>query len=309
MKRTIESRDELLKSLAHGGDSHAFFSIATPYLKARYLRERSTGASHQDAQNRVLAEATELLEKMQNISTGKIDSWFEEHCMMLKADHDDEFLKTDDDKNLNVETAAFLGACSREILRIGSNMKRSQRERERRFPYRLLRHRIVRIPLLIVAAGLILTGTGTLMLWQQTSLTISIDSPHRHVSFRIPSVDFSDTVDKDADLSGSLAPAKIASKNDSSHALSSRPDSSRPKNIEQPASPAVPPAASVNNPAPVARRPLPPVIPKARMILPPMPAQPLDATAQPATGTTVDPTIGTPPTPPPAQPAEPGSTY
>ena len=303
MKKVIENREDLLRSLALRGDCHAFFSLSAPYLKARYQRERSTGALHEDAQTSVLAEATELLEKLQHVAPGRLDAWFEEHCMMIAPSQEDSQQEIATDKKIAVETAAFLNRCSRELMRSGSQLKYAERQRARRFPHMLLGNRIIVILLAITGAvGLFFAG-ALLMARFQASVSVSFQLADRQFSFKIPP----GVPQKEDSDSVILALTAAAPQKPDSGTQQSISDTA--PTVNKPVPPPRPTPSEVAT-APAEKRALPPVVPKARMILPPMPTQPADPTAQPSpTGINepsgIQPTPPPPP-PPPSLPAETG---
>lgn len=187
MKRSVDTHSDLLADLALRGDAQAFFSLCADYFKARYLRERDNGTTHQDAQVRIVADATELLEELGHITPGRFDAWFEEHCTVLPDASQEEKEIVVFDRKMVAETSAFLSRCRNELQRRASEIKRARLERERRFPAMFLRNKPL-VAGLIVAALLGLGGVlGTLVLSKLgVSIVLTLVTPSGESSLRFP---------------------------------------------------------------------------------------------------------------------------
>jgi len=187
MKRSVDTNSDLLADLALRGDAQAFFSLCADYFKARYLRERDNGATHQDAQMRIIADATELLEELGHVTPGRFDAWFEERCTMLPDASQDEKEIVVFDRKMAVETSAFLSRCRNELQRRASEIKRARLERERRFPAMFLRHKPL-LAGLTVAALLGLGGVlGALVLSRLgASIVLTLVTSSGERSLRFP---------------------------------------------------------------------------------------------------------------------------
>ncbi|MBN1307004.1 MAG: hypothetical protein JXA18_03745 [Chitinispirillaceae bacterium] len=270
MKKTVENSEELLKQLALGGDPHAFFLLGESYFRARYLKERGSGATHQDAQTRILADAMELLESLQHIAPARFDAWFEEHCTVGTGTGQDNKQETTVDKKLSVETAAFLNRCSRELLCMGSDIKRVRQRRRRRLPDALFRNKIVVCCGIILAVAAFFFAVTMLMVRFQTAVAISLDTPGRQFSLRFPPMAMVDRESDTLSLPGSALP-------DAGTTLPTAPPSGAASQTDASPTGFMPPGKSKPvSPTPEVKRSLPPVVPRARMILPPMPSQSIE---------------------------------
>ena len=275
MKKNVENHDELLKTLVLNGDAHAFFSLTMPYFRERYLRERGTGTPQQDAQHKILAEAVDLLEAVQQVRPKHFDTWFEEHCSLvsdMQQEIDAELLL---DKKLFAEIDDFLGVCSSELLRTGSEIKRDTVVNRKKFPRVLFRHKIT-LPLL-VGALVLLTAGGTVFLMTRfhIALQIAVLTADGRSSVQFPPEGWMVTPSGES-LSGENIGTDTVHRQDSLPSVLpevSRTDTPVPQSVAE--SSGISGTKSVRNPAPQPqRRSLPPVIPKARLILPPPPPPP-----------------------------------
>lgn len=185
----MENHDQLLQHLALQGDPEAFFSLVLPYLEQRYFRERKGGASHQDAQTIVLAEATGLLEQLQRVSPKNFSAWFDEHCTFISSPTADDQSEPQSGGQIVAETAEFVERCSKEFLRTGLEIRRKTYRRGRSFPGVLFRNRGV-AGLLIAAASLgVVLLTLVIMAKCRTSVVISLLTPSGRYSFQLPPID------------------------------------------------------------------------------------------------------------------------
>ncbi len=269
MKKRIENHDELLKRHAVQGDPHAFFSLGATSFRIRYLRERHNGASHQDAATRILSDAIELLEGLQHVAPSHFEAWLEEH-LSISSEENEEVLF---DKKIAADTEAFLNRCSRELLRTGSEIKKAKLGRERRFPRSLLRSRLVIGLLATTGAFIIIAGVFATMVVLRTSVSIAFRSPGHEFSFQFPPEEV-----LRADSSGNTGKKTLSPADSGSTELVTSGSSGQDSLTTSP------PQASAKEaaPVPVARKTLPPVIPRARLIVPPpVPPPPTPVASEP----------------------------
>jgi hypothetical protein len=212
MKKKIGNFNELLKTLAQSGDPSAFFSLTESYFQARYQKERTSGVDQQDAKNKVLAEATELLEQLRNIPPKQFDVWFEEHCTMLPSTQSDqeEILL---DKKLLVETNRFLNECAQELVRTGSVLRRKQQRKKQKFPNTLLQNRFF-LPIGIPVVSILVCCIVIMLMGRMDmSFTITFSTPKNKCSMQIPPQSMMSGIEPQSDT--------VHQKNDTTITLSS----------------------------------------------------------------------------------------
>ncbi|MBN1575287.1 MAG: hypothetical protein JW913_01955 [Chitinispirillaceae bacterium] len=322
MKKKIENHEELLKQLALQGDPHAFFLLGTPYFRARYLKERSNGATHQDAQTRILADAMELLENLQHVAPARFDAWFEEHCTMFSGAPQDDKPESAPDKKIATETGAFLSLCSRELLRMGSDIKKARWHRQRRFPHVVFRNKIAVNLWVLFGVVAVFSAVTTLMVKLQTAVVISLDTPWRQFSMRFPpTIMDAENVEEPSPLhldpladsgTAGLGAAPVTGTSAALNASITTPpsDSMQQTGAHQGSVP--PGQMKTVSPTPAVKRALPPVVPRARLILPPMPPQstePVQSTAPVTDDPANAPSTSVPPLPVQELQEEPASSY
>lgn len=185
MNTTCDNQEMLLRQLTLQGDPTAFFSLCRDYIKERYLRERKSGVSHDDAQSRVATEASTSLEELQRIKPVQFDAWFDEHCTLLPASESDaEFEK--EDPVVSSDAEQCLAFCSRALLRIGSDIARKKNRRKRSLSGRLFQHVITKIVLVVILlTGLFFLAT-VLLRHFKTSVAVSIISSSDTLKFQYP---------------------------------------------------------------------------------------------------------------------------
>jgi hypothetical protein len=301
MKKEIENHEELLKKLVLQGDADAFFSLGAAYFKGRYLKERSGGATHQEAQTRTLADAIELLESVQQVTPGHLDAWFAEHCTILPVALQDGNPENVLDKKLAAETAAFLNRCSRELLRTGSEIKRAREHRRRRFPRILFQNKFA--VWLLIVAGIVTAVflTALLMVKLHSSIVISLIAPGHQFSTQFPPAALIAEEDEVPLSQPAPQTAAIAATSDS---IKARPDSIQTAGVPQTGT--LPPGQIKVIPSPpVEKRPPPPVVPRARMIVPVPPPQTAEPVQSPAPVTDAPANNVSQPAPAPAMPTVP----
>ena len=263
MKKTIENNETLIKQLALEGDSHAFFLLGESYFRMRYQKERINGATHQDAQMRIIADATELLEGLQHVAPVRFDAWLDEHCTMSTGSPSDPNTEAVSDKKIAAETDAFLNRCSNELIRTGSLLKKARRLKERSFPYLLFRNKIAMILWITVGSLAFLFAAGLLMAKTSTALVVSLDTPGGQFSVQFPPLVMND----EPAVSSPLPVATPENVDTSENIL---PDSLRQKDVAQAG--LLPQKQKKAGPRPVTeKKSLPPVVPRARLVLPPPP--------------------------------------
>lgn len=188
MKNHTLEFNTLLESLSCEGDSAAFFSRCEHFFKARYQKERDTGASHQDASARIQALAAELFGTFVALPKKQRTTWLEEHCsVQSSAENDsDEVLL---DKKIVSETASFLHDCSQMLLRTASHYRRLRTANNRQFFYRVLHSRATLPGGIFLAILFIAFCILFVMVRTETSLTVSLVSKKGNHSFTIPFTD------------------------------------------------------------------------------------------------------------------------
>lgn len=185
MNTRCDNQEKLLRYLSSQGDPTAFFTISADYFKNRYLHERKSGVSHQEAQSRIGTEAVGLLEELQRIKPEQFDTWFDEHCMLLPSSAPEvDFEK--ENAAISADVSACLSHCSRALLTTGSEIARSHIKRHRRFPRNILQHTIAKILLGVVAAGLLFTLVAVFLIRFETSIRVILISPTDSLSFQFP---------------------------------------------------------------------------------------------------------------------------
>jgi hypothetical protein len=267
MKKEINNHESLLKKLVLEGDAHAFFSLTRSYFQARYLRTRSGGAPEADATQQVLAEAIDLLEQVQQVSHGHLDAWLEEHCTLTAGTGGGDEPEVLIDAKIVAETDNFLAGCSRELLRTGSDIKRSTARSGKKFPQNIFRNKKMVAGLVVLVFLMALTGSTLLMIKFNLAVEVHFLSRGEPVVLRFPPIS---RVDSDSSVaflpvvpqvsdSGSINDSSVTQTADT---LSSDTIAPNKINVEST-------AAAVTR-----TRSLPPVVPKARLISPPPPPPP-----------------------------------
>ncbi len=268
MKRNVENSHELLKHLVLRGDPQAFFLLCKPYLTIRYRKERNNGSSDQDACSKIIAEAAELFEQVQGIRSKSFDAWFEEHCTMPDSSSTEADIKTSVDKKTAADTATFLNLCSRELIRKASEIKRISRKKQRSLPYLFFKNRIaVSVWILIIISAVILGG-GFLIVKRGIVIAVSLKTPKSRFSVSFPphAKDENNT-----DRTGTPIPNQNRNTTDTSDAGNN--DSIQTKTVSKTLSISEPKKVGPQRAA--EKKSLPPVVPKARLILPPPPPNPI----------------------------------
>jgi hypothetical protein len=273
MKNDFESNDDLLKKLVLSGDTFAFFALTEPYFKGRYLRVRSGGTAMSDAQKMVLDEAVELLEAVQHVSFKHFDAWFDEHCSLLPGTVPEADPGGQVDVKLLAETENFIDRCSRELLRTGSDLKRATNLRRKKFPQVLLQRQGVVWLLIGLAAAGAIVGTTFLMVKTQMALQVHFLFSGKRILFQYPPAAWV-SPDSNGTAVTEIHKTEIETVVSSDSSQVSSPKKTPADTLlqkDQPVEKVVDPAVQSAVPE---HRSLPPVVPKARLILPPPPPPP-----------------------------------
>ena len=187
MNATCDNQEMLLRQLSLQGDPTAFFSLCKGYFGERYLRERKSGVSHDDAQDRIVTEATTLFEELQQVKAAQFDTWFEEHCTLLPASSSDaDFEKENTSFSFDIERC--FTSCSRALLRSGSDVAKKKNRRNSGFFRRVFNYTLTKVIVTAVAfAGLFFLGTFLLRKFD-TTIGISVMTSSDTLKLQYPSV-------------------------------------------------------------------------------------------------------------------------
>ena len=270
MKQEIENHEALLKKLVLEGDAHAFFSLTKSYLQERYLRERSSGTSPEDSGRKVIAEAVELLEQVQHISAKHFDAWLEEHCSLTEISATSGNSELLIDTKIIAETDHFLNGCSRELLRTGSDLKRAAEMVQNKFPRVFLRNKAFIVALFITLALLVGAGFTLLLIKLNLAVEVHFISEGGNGAFRYPPAAWADV-----DAPANVLPVSASEAEDTTGKSGIIQDTVNSDTLAKKAAAVTPSTTSPSGAVTDTRsRALPPVVPKARMILPPAPPPP-----------------------------------
>ena len=307
MKQAIENQEALLKKLVCEGDAHAFFSLARPFLQQRYLRERSAGTSAGDSAGKVMAEAVELLENVQHISAKHLDAWFEAHCSLEDSPATTGNGELLIDTKIIAETEHFLNRCSRELLRTGSDIKRNAEASRKKFPQVVFRHKAVVVISVILLAALVGAGSTLLLIRFDLAVEIHFLSANGETVLRYPPLAWTDQ----PDVSAVTHTSEVNTGDRSADSSVTAKDSTVTDSLRRKAASGASSSAKVTDTH--SPRSLPPVVPKARLILPPPPPPPPEPVLQDAPVIVDEPgepaREAVPPPQPPSMTTEPQSTF
>ncbi|MCX7726346.1 MAG: hypothetical protein N2053_05810 [Chitinispirillaceae bacterium] len=185
----IQSQQELIKSLAHKGDPTAFFTLISPYLRKKYLKERVEGKEHKEIVKKLIYEAVEYLSEIQELTQEKFNHWIEENISSpsetTHSQNEEEF-NIENEKKIKSELDGFLSRCHRELMRAAATIKRNRIVERKKFPQVLYYNKVLRAFLIVFCSIILIIGVAFVMYWQKLSIRISLVKDKEVFSFSLP---------------------------------------------------------------------------------------------------------------------------